>query len=116
MYKHLSKEVLSNLDQVDTELGSQLMNLFLSELPSHKSKIDQLRNEQTSVDFGKAIHALKGSIAVFGCAEICQQLKEAEILAKSHHFQKAAEVYSNSNLLISELVNEIDTYLQQKAA
>ena len=92
MYKHLSLEVLNNLDLVDPELGSQLMGLFLTELPQHKSKIENLKKPDTSYDFGKAVHALKGSIAVFGCAQLCSQLKEVELLAKDNKFDQAEKI------------------------
>lgn len=116
MYKHLSLEVLNNLDLVDPELGSQLMALFLTELPQHQNKIEKLKSSVTSYEFGKAVHALKGSIAVFGCAHLCSQLKDVELLAKDNKFDQAEKIYKTSEVYLAELVCEIDTYLQQKAA
>ena len=116
MYKHISSDVISNLESVDPGLCTQLMELFLSDLPQQKIKIDQLKTPQTSFEFGKAIHALKGSIAVFGCPEICKTLKDAELLAKENQFDQAVSLYERSQPLITELTQEIQGYVKSKAS
>lgn len=112
MYKHISIESLKNLEIIDADLVSQMMNIFLSEFPDQIKSIQILANEKTSYEFGRRIHALKGSISVFGCSELCKLLKQIELLAKDEKFEDSFKIYTVAVKQIDEFVAEIQLFLK----
>jgi HPt (histidine-containing phosphotransfer) domain-containing protein len=115
MHKHLSLESLQNLDIIDPGLAVQMMNVFLSEFPQHVQNIQKLIAAENSVELGRRIHALKGSISIFGCTDICTSLKTIELLAKDMKFKEAVAMYEKDKANIDEFVAEIQFYLTAEA-
>lgn len=111
MYKHLSLQNLKNLEIIDASLASQMMNIFLSEFPDQIKYIQKLIHEKNSSEFGRRIHALKGSMSVFGCSELCVAMKKIELLAKDLKFEEALKIYQEISFKIDEFVSEIQNFL-----
>jgi HPt (histidine-containing phosphotransfer) domain-containing protein len=110
-YKHLSMESLKNLDIVDPALVFQMMDIFLVEFPEQMQIIQNSLAEKNSHEFGRRIHALKGSISIFGCSELCVTLKKIEILAKADQFEESKALYWPAKICIDEFNAEIHQYM-----
>ena len=114
MYKHLSTESLKNLEIIDVDLVSQMMNIFLTEFPDQIKNIQNLINAKNSYEFGRHIHALKGSVSVFGCDDLCKQLKQIELLAKDEKLDESLLMYTMAKKQIDEFASEIQYFLQNQ--
>lgn len=110
-YKYLSLDSLKGLELIDVDLASIMMNIFLSECPVQIQNIEDLITTKNCPEFGKRIHALKGSISVFGCVELCTELKNIELLAKELKFDESVESYNNIKNQIEEFKNEIQLFI-----
>ncbi len=110
-YKHLSLDSLKNLEIIDPTLAAQMMNIFLTEFPDQIKNIQNLISVKNSHEFGRRIHALKGSISVFGCVELCTTLKKIELLAKADKFDESLQLYWPAKKCIDEFNSEIHQYI-----
>lgn len=115
MYKHLSLESLRNLEIIDPGLAVQMMNVFLAEFPQHVQNIQKFISAENGPDLGRRVHALKGSISIFGCTEICKSLKEIELLAKDLKIKEAISKYETDKKNIDDFVGEIQSYLMAES-
>ncbi len=111
MYKHLSLDSLKNLEIIDPDLITQMMNIFLSEFPEQIKNIQRLADEKNGPEFGRRIHALKGSVSVFGCADLCTAMKIIELLAKDSKIDESLLIYKAHRSKIDEFVSEIRHFL-----
>jgi HPt (histidine-containing phosphotransfer) domain-containing protein len=111
MYKHLSLESLKNLEIIERTLAAQMVQIFLNELPVQMKMIHKSIDEKNVFEFIRRIHSMKGSISVFGCTEICQDLKNIESLAKNSEFKESLDLYSTHKPKIDEFFSEVKNFL-----
>jgi HPt (histidine-containing phosphotransfer) domain-containing protein len=110
-YKHLSLDSLKNLEIIDPTLAVQMMNIFLTEFPEQIKLINSLIQTKNAYEFGRRIHALKGSLSVFGSTELCASLKKIELLAKDNKFDESLNLYWAAKKQIDEFNSEIHQFV-----
>ena len=111
MYKHLSLQSLKSLEIIDKHLAVQMTDIFLSEYIEQDKYLQKLIQSKNNFEFVRCIHAMKGSISVFGCASLCKSLKEIEQLAKTEKFDKSLIIYDQTRSNINEFIQELRNFL-----
>ncbi len=115
MFKYLSMQSLENLNQVEPSLAVDMLSIFQQEYAMQKQQIDDSLLNKNYIEFAKKIHALKGAISVFGCDEICKNLKTIELQAKSNEVDPALQLYQQLQKPLEDVLIEVQRYLDKQS-
>jgi len=66
----------------DSQIMKEMIELFLNQLAEMRVEIDLLFNEKKWFELSRLAHKIKSSALVMGAAQMAEEMKELELLAK----------------------------------
>ena len=100
--KHIDLNYLKEMSDGDTELIREMIDIFITEVPTYLSLMKEHHQKEDWDALGKLAHKAKASASIIGMKQLTNELKNLELLAKE---KKEAGLYSSRILSIENQFN-----------
>jgi HPt (histidine-containing phosphotransfer) domain-containing protein len=107
-YKHVNIDQLNEMTEGSNELIHDLIYMFMKQVPIFSEQLDTLYHKGEYLELGKLAHKIKGSVSTMGIADLANNMKELETLAKgSQHAEKYPELINKYKTISAEAIEEL---------
>jgi len=91
----------------------EIVGLFLKTCPELLSALEDAVNRKDAPKLHRAAHGLRGGVSTFGAESVVEQIRTLEIMGTNGSLSGADEAWGELRRLMSELVSEMRTILNQ---
>ncbi|NVO10292.1 MAG: Hpt domain-containing protein [Bacteroidales bacterium] len=111
-FKHINLEYLKEISDGSTDLVRDLINMFISQVPTFSEQLDNFYQSGDYISLGKLAHKIKSSVAMMGISELTADMKILENIAKEGKSVDNCPIYISKFKNISgEAIIELNNIL-----
>ncbi len=114
-YKYINTEYLEMVAGGDSNLLTELINMFRDQVAEFNSEMKILYREKNYFALGNLAHKAKSSVAIMGMDNLANMLKNFELQAKDgRSTEKYASYISRFESDTKSALEELDTLINNK--
>ncbi len=82
--EYINLNYLNEISEGDNQLISEMIDIFISEVPSYLKMMHKYQEDKDWDALGKLAHKAKASSSIMGMGQLTNELKDLELLAKEN--------------------------------
>ncbi len=104
-------EILKRFDG-DEEFLTELVEIFINDIPEQLSRIKEAVDNRNSNDLEKSAHKLKGAVANFVENAVFETALQLEMMGRENRLDGAEEAYGTLMKEVEYLVNALKEFVE----